>query len=480
MRRRPDLPDFQAVFQYATGLYLVLETDFTIVAASDAYLTATMTKREEIVGHGLFDVFPDNPDDVNADGVRNLRASLERVISGRAPDRMPIQKYDIRRPSTEGGAFEVRYWSPLNSPVFDAAGRLTHLIHQVEDVTELVALREKGVEQERVEAALRASNEWFSTTLNSIGDAVIATDLTGAILFMNTVAQKLTGWTWKEAQGMLVGKVMRLIDPATGHEIESPAKMTRIPNGKDAVHPHTLLRKNDGSALPIEDIAAPIMDASGKLIGSVIVFRDITERMRAVDALKEADLRKNEFLAMLSHELRNPLASVSTAIQLMRLPNVPAAQTEWSKDVIERQVRHLARLIDDLLDVSRITRGKIELRKERIDASSIINNAVDAVRRLIDVKKQELAVAFTPDTLWCDVDPTRLEQVLINLLTNASRYTPAGGQIRLSARHESGHISFRVQDTGIGIPPDKLSAMFELFAQGDRTSTARRVGLVSA
>ena len=125
------------------GLHLVLETDLTIVAASDAYLTATMTKREEIIGRGLFDVFPDNPDDVNADGVRNLRASLERVITGRAPDRMPIQKYDIRRPSTQGGAFEVRYWSPLNSPVFDAAGRLTHLIHQVEDVTELVALREK-------------------------------------------------------------------------------------------------------------------------------------------------------------------------------------------------------------------------------------------------------------------------------------------------------------------------------------------------
>ncbi len=193
--------------------------------------------------------------------------------------------------------------------------------------------------------------------------------------------------------------------------------------------------------------------------------------------LVEADHRKDEFLAMLAHELRNPLASVSNAIQLLRMSNATAELTQWSKDVIERQVKHLARLIDDLLDVSRITRGKIELRKERIDASPVINSAADAVRPLIDERKQDLTVAFAPGTLWCEVDPTRLEQTLINLLTNATKFTGAGGHIRLTARHEGDHITFKVKDDGIGIPPDKLHEMFELFAQGDRTIARSEGGL---
>src|SRR5712692_3330486 len=129
-------PDFHTLFESAPGLYLVLTPDLKIVAVSDAYLRATMTKRDEILGRGLFDVFPDNPDDPTATGVRNLRASLDRVLQNRAPDAMAVQKYDIRRPEAEGGGFEERYWSPLNSPVFGTGREITHTIHRVEDVTE--------------------------------------------------------------------------------------------------------------------------------------------------------------------------------------------------------------------------------------------------------------------------------------------------------------------------------------------------------
>jgi len=146
MTRRPIVaPDFQAVFESAPGLYLVLEPDFTIVAVSDAYLQATMTRRDEILGCALFDVFPDNPDDPNATGVSNLRASLHRVLAHRAPDRMAIQKYGICQPPEEGGEFEERYWSPVNSPVLNAAGDVLYLIHQVEDVTDVVRLRQPHV-----------------------------------------------------------------------------------------------------------------------------------------------------------------------------------------------------------------------------------------------------------------------------------------------------------------------------------------------
>jgi signal transduction histidine kinase len=152
-------PDFQALFEGAPGLYLVLTPDLTIVAASEAYLQATMTQRAAIVGRQLFDVFPDNPDDPAATGVRNLRASLDRVRRNRVPDTMAVQKYDVRRPDADGGGFEERHWSPMNSPVLDAAGALAYIIHRVEDVSEFVRLKQLGSERERQTGALRTRAE---------------------------------------------------------------------------------------------------------------------------------------------------------------------------------------------------------------------------------------------------------------------------------------------------------------------------------
>jgi len=145
-----ETPDFRALFEAAPGCYLVLRPDLTIVAVSDAYLAATFTRREEILGRGIFDVFPDNPNDPAATGTHNLRASLQAVLDNRAPDAMAVQKYDIRRPDREGGGFEERYWSPVNSPVMDAGGVLTYIIHRVEDVTEFVRQRQLGREQQRL------------------------------------------------------------------------------------------------------------------------------------------------------------------------------------------------------------------------------------------------------------------------------------------------------------------------------------------
>src|SRR5919199_942283 len=136
------VPDFRNLFESAPGLYLVLTPQLNIVSVSDAYLRATMTKREEILGRNLFDVFPDNPDDPEATGVKNLRASLHRVLQNRVPDAMAVQKYDVRRPAADGGQFEERYWSPVNSPVFDGSDEVAYIIHRVEDVTDFVRLRQ--------------------------------------------------------------------------------------------------------------------------------------------------------------------------------------------------------------------------------------------------------------------------------------------------------------------------------------------------
>src|SRR5579871_6021732 len=149
-------PDFRVLFESGPGLYLVLTPDLRIAAVSDAYLKATMTDRTKVLGRGLFDVFPDNPEDPEATGVRNLTASLERVLRDRRPDAMAVQKYDIRRPEQEGGGFEERFWSPTNSPILDEAGNVLYIIHRAEDVTEFIRLRQAGQEQARMTAELRA------------------------------------------------------------------------------------------------------------------------------------------------------------------------------------------------------------------------------------------------------------------------------------------------------------------------------------
>src|ERR1700746_90885 len=158
-------PDCQLLFESAPGLYLVLTPDHHIVAASDAYLCATMTKREEILGCDLFDVFPDNPGDPEADGVRNLQASLGRVLRNRTTDTMPMQKYDIRRPQSQGGGFEERYWSPINSPVLDEGSKVVYIIHRVEDITEFVHLRQMGSEHHKIAEQLRSRAERMEAEL---------------------------------------------------------------------------------------------------------------------------------------------------------------------------------------------------------------------------------------------------------------------------------------------------------------------------
>ncbi|HWB11683.1 MAG TPA: ATP-binding protein [Pirellulales bacterium] len=192
----------------------------------------------------------------------------------------------------------------------------------------------------------------------------------------------------------------------------------------------------------------------------------LSESLRAAQRRAEAaDRRKDEFLATLAHELRNPLAPISMGLELLRLPGVDSATREWTREVMERQVQHLVRLVDDLLDVSRITRGKVELRKEVVELGSVVAGAVETVQPLINEKQHELVVSLPEEPITLLVDPVRLAQVIGNLLSNAARYTPPGGRIWLSGERSGGMATIRVLDPGIGIAPDMLPRVFELFAQ---------------
>jgi signal transduction histidine kinase len=218
-----------------------------------------------------------------------------------------------------------------------------------------------------------------------------------------------------------------------------------------------------------------VPDGQAALVGGMAI--DVTDRLRAEEALKEADRRKDEFLAMLAHELRNPLAPIRNALYIMKQASADPAVLCQVREMMERQVHHMTRMVDDLLDVSRITRGKIELRKEIVDLASVMERTVEAIRPLLEDRQQTLTVDLPPEPVRLAADPTRLEQVLANLLNNAAKYTDQGGHIGLSARREASELVLRVRDTGEGIAPDMLTCIFEPFVQADRVLHQSQGGL---
>jgi PAS domain S-box-containing protein len=365
--------------------------------------------------------------------------------------------------------------------------------------TQFTALSQKIAELDReiqqrvrVEKELREQREWLGVTLASIGDAVIVTDTAGGVMFMNPVAETLTGWTQEEALGQPLDQVFTLIDEKTRQPVESPVARVLRAEGIVGLPPQSLLIARHGAEIAIDDSAAPIGRNGDSIRGIVLVFHNIEERRRLerelrqrAEELTRADRQKNEFLAMLAHELRNPLAPIDSALEVLRQGNSEEHEREADLDraieIMSRQVRHMARLVDDLLDVSRITRGKIVLRRALVAPQVIAAHAVESVQPLITARRHELLVMLPPSepAVLLNADPARLEQVLCNLLNNAAKYTKEGGRIRLSAavEDEGRSLAFRVSDNGIGIAPDVLPSVFELFRQADRSLDRAEGGL---
>jgi len=329
-------------------------------------------------------------------------------------------------------------------------------------------------------ARLRASEERLVTTLRSIGDAVIATDQQGRITMMNPVAEALTGWRLSMARGASLEQVFRIINEETRDRVESPvAKVLRV-GGIVGLANHTVLIRRDGHEMPIEDSGAPILDGKHTTLGVVLVFRDASHERAAARALREADRRKDEFLATLAHELRNPLAPIRQAAQIVRTPGATDAQIRWSHEVIERQVQNMTRLLDDLLDISRITRGTLEARMETVDLNAVLEAAVELARPTVDARRHLLSVEC-PENMPLYVDPLRLAQVIANLLTNSAKYTEAGGRIQLSAQREGKELAIAVSDNGVGIGAEMLPRVFDMFVQArgvlDRSDGGLGIGL---
>ena len=329
----------------------------------------------------------------------------------------------------------------------------------------------------RDSARLRLSEEQLATTLRSIGDAVIATDVQGTVTLVNPVAEQLTGWPQARARGKPLGEIFHIINEQTRERVESPVAKVLRQGGIVGLANHTVLIHKAGHEIAIEDSGAPICDLSGVVSGVVLVFRDVTEERAAKNALQLADRRKDEFLATLAHELRNPLAPIRQAAAVAAHEGTTPEQIRWSHSVIERQAEHMARLLDDLLDVSRITRGRLEVRRTRIALRGVVDAAVETARPVIDAGRHALSIDLPGEPLMLDADALRISQVLGNLLTNAAKYSERPGTIRLTAERVGEEVVIRVVDNGIGLAPADLPKIFEMFAQVNPTLDRKEAGL---
>ena len=233
----------------------------------------------------------------------------------------------------------------------------------------------------------------------------------------------------------------------------------------------------DGSIVYVQNDVEPLYDRQGAVCGCVSVCVDMTAHRQVEEVLREADRRKDEFLATLSHELRNPLAPVRNALEVLRRSAHDPALSERALAIMERQVRQLVRLTDDLLDVSRITRNRLELRRERIDLRAVIGSAIETIEPLSDAAGHTVAVQLPEGPLWVHADFTRLSQALANLLHNAVKYTDRGGRITVTASADAGEAVVTLIDTGIGIDPAQLPGIFEMFVQIEPTGYRARSGL---
>jgi two-component system, LuxR family, sensor kinase FixL len=421
------------------------------VAVSDAYLAATMTRRDPILGQGLFEVFPDNPDDPMASGVRNLKASLDRVVAHRRADAMDIQKYDIRRPESEGGGFEERFWSPLNSPVFDTDGQLVYIIHSVEDVTRLRELSERV----RLEQQLRSSDARWRSIIESAVDGIVVIDARGRIEAFNPAAERLFGYSESEVKGRNVNILM----PAPYHEEHDGYLARYLSTGQPkiiGVGREVSGRRRDGTVFPIH-LAVGEMAVGGerKFTG---ILHDLTARVKMEEQLREqAALAKlGEMAAVIAHEVKNPLAAIRGAIQVIggRMP-AESREAAVMQEIITR-VDGLNALMEDLLLFARPPQphpSAVDLRTLVISTAELL--AQDPAMRLrVDVE------GSSPQLI---ADAELLKIVFMNLLVNAAHAMEGGGTIHVSITAAEGLCEVTFRDSGPGIPREILEKIFTPF-----------------
>jgi two-component system CheB/CheR fusion protein len=362
-----------------------------------------------------------------------------------------------------------RTYLSVKVPVRDAAGRAFAVCGMSVDITD----------RKRSEAALRESEDRFRSFTDSLPLIVWVHDADGAQEFVNRTFCEFFGVSREE---MRAGRWQMLMHPEDG-EAYSAAFFEAV-RDRRPFHGEVRVRRHDGEWRWIESWGRPRFSPSGEFLGFVGTSADITERKRAERkvreseaALREADRKKDEFLAVLAHELRNPLAPIRNAVHIMRAPGMGQAELAEARDVIDRQVKQLVRLVDDLLDISRITVGRMALQQAVLDLRAVADDALLMSGPLLDEAEHDVTVHLPPQPVWVRGDGVRLAQVISNLLNNAARYTPRGGSVSLRVTEEGADALVLVEDTGVGLSPGVLERIFEPFVQAEGGASRAAGGL---
>jgi PAS domain S-box-containing protein len=398
-------------------------------------------------------------------------------ILGLANHTVLVSRDGTERPITDSAA-----------PISDDAGAVLGVVLVFRDFTL----------QRHADEALAEQREWLETTLRSIGDAVIATDERGHVVFMNPVAEHLTGWRVDQARDRPCSDVFHVINENTRQPVENPVSRVLKEGVVVGLANHTVLIAAGGEECPIDDSGAPIRNRDGQIVGVVLVFRDVSDRRRA-EAEREAagyererlliaermaraeaeraNRLKDDFVAMVSHELRTPLNAILGWTDLMLRNPEDQALAGRALDVIARNTRLQSQLISDLLDISRIVSGKLRLEIQRVDLSAVIDDAIETVQHAADAKQIRLDRHIDPSFGPVAADPARLQQVVWNLLSNAVKFTPRQGHIQVTLRKTGSQAEIIVEDNGAGIHADFVPHVFDRFQQADASRTRRFGGL---
>lgn len=374
-----------------------------------------------------------------------------------------------------GGAYEKEYFRKDGErvPIIIVGVRFEDSPSEgmsfVLDITE-----RKRAEQElaRLTAESERERRLYETILSSTPDLVYVFGLDHRFTYANKALLNMWGRTWDDA----IGKNCLELGYPDWHAAMHDREIEHVVATKLPIRGEVPFTGAPGRRI-YDYIFVPVIGANGEVEAVAGTTRDVTERKQAEEDLKAADRKKDEFLALLAHELRNPLAPIRNGLQVMRLaPGDPEAITR-ARTMMDRQLAHMVRLIDDLMDVSRISRNKLELRRSRVLLADIVNSAVETARPLIDAAGHVLTVSLPAPPIHLDADLTRLAQVFGNLLTNSAKYTEPGGRIWLTAQPRDGTVLVSVRDNGIGIPAESLESIFDMFSQVDRSIERSAGGL---
>ncbi len=387
------------------------------------------------------------------------------------PDFVPVLRDALARAAAHGAAFQFEgrlreggavEWVEFSGRSQRHADGRAEVLGTVADITR----------RKRADVALHESRESLEKIITQAATGVVQADLDGRLTLVNKKFCQMLGYEKDELIGRSVASLTApgFVEPTRQHMHQLAV------GGVPFVIEKQYLRK-DGSTLWATSSVSALRSHDGHFQGLVAIVVDVTERRDAVDKLREADRRKDEFLAMLAHELRNPLAPIACAAEVLGLPVFDEQRARRSGEVIRRQVRHMTGLVDDLLDVSRVTRGLVELTRKPEDIAQVLALAVEQVAPLLDSRRHRLAMHMPPGRILVDGDNSRLVQVFANLLNNAAKYTPEGGEIVLAAEVEGNSVFVTVLDNGNGIEQDLMGCIFELFSQAQRTSDRASGGL---